>query len=137
MRDIVQILNAQSRKHAVIYTSAMSLKDAYYLIQLRAKRAIAAERGSCSAGELDAIRCMAEACVRTFLTFAQVVPTGQTDCLHALSLAPVHSDFEDDLIIAAVARAGADYLVSSDERLRRHAPVVCLTPAEAAALLRD
>lgn len=135
VRSIMQVLDARIKKRAVLYVSPLSLKDAFYLIQLRSKRAMEVERGSCSQGDYQAIQDMAAACVRRFMDFALVVPLGYNDCLHAMSLRPVHGDFEDDLIMAAAARVGADYLVSSDKRLRNHAPVACLTPQEAASLL--
>ena len=100
--------------------------------RLRSKRALEAEHGSCSPGDYLAIQDMAAACVRMFMDFALVVPLGHNECLHAMSLRPVHGDFEDDLIVAAAARVNADYLVSSDKRLRHHAPVACLTPQERA-----
>ena len=45
-------------------------------------------------------------------------------------------DFEDDLLLAAAARVDADYVVTSDRALLRHAPVACLDPADMRALLR-
>ena len=42
---------------------------------------------------------------------------------------------EDDLIIAAAERSRADFLVTFDERLTRHAPVAALAPADVLALL--
>ena len=135
IQSIMQVLDARTKKRAVLYVSPLSLKDAFYLIQLRSKRALEAEHGSCSPGDYLAIQDMAAACVRMFMDFALVVPLGHNECLHAMSLRPVHGDFEDDLIVAAAARVNADYLVSSDKRLRHHAPVACLTPQEAAALL--
>ena len=48
----------------------------------------------------------------------------------------VHDDFEDDLLIAAAQRAQADYLVTNDERLLKHAPVAALSARDALAALR-
>lgn len=39
----------------------------------------------------------------------------------------IHADFEDCMVLAAAQRAKADYLVTSDEALLRHAPVAALS----------
>ena len=39
----------------------------------------------------------------------------------------IHEDFEDCLVLAAAQRAKADLLVTNDEALLRHAPVVALS----------
>ena len=49
----------------------------------------------------------------------------------------IHRDFEDDLILAAMERSGADYLVTNDKRLRTHAPVAAITPADMLTLLES
>ena len=48
----------------------------------------------------------------------------------------VYKRQEDDLLLAAAARVDADYVVTSDRALLRHAPVACLDPADMRALLR-
>lgn len=39
----------------------------------------------------------------------------------------LHSDYEDDLIIAAAMRAEADLLVTNDVKLCSHAPVAAMS----------
>ena len=53
----------------------------------------------------------------------------------ASKLRDEHSGFEDNLIVAACRRIDADYLVTHDERLMRHAPVATATPGCLAKLL--
>ena len=43
----------------------------------------------------------------------------------------LHSDYEDDLIIAAAIRAQADLLVTNDVKLRSHAPVAAMSVEDA------
>ena len=65
-----------------------------------------------------------------------IVPVGQNEALRAMTYRDLHDDFEDDLLLAAAARVDADYVVTSDRALLRHAPVACLDPADMRALLR-
>ena len=43
----------------------------------------------------------------------------------------LHSDYEDDLIIAAAMRAKADLLVTNDAKLCSHAPVAAMSVEDA------
>ena len=65
-----------------------------------------------------------------------IVPVGQNEALRAMTYRDLHDDFEGDLLLAAAARVDADYVVTSDRALLRHAPVACLDPADMRALLR-
>ncbi len=46
-----------------------------------------------------------------------------------------HAEIEDNLIVAACMRIKADYLVTNDEKLLRHAPVAAVTPRQMVRLL--
>ena len=59
-----------------------------------------------------------------------IVPVGQNEALRAMTYRDLHDDFEDDLLLAAAARVDADYVVTSDRALLRHAPVACLDPVD-------
>ena len=64
-----------------------------------------------------------------------VVPVGQAECYDAFTLRALHEDFEDDLVVAAARQVGADFLVTGDDKLRRHAPIACLSPSGLESLL--
>ena len=49
----------------------------------------------------------------------------------------IHADFEDCMVLAAAQRAKADYLVTSDEALLRHAPVAALSVDDFLALVGE
>ena len=79
------------------------------------------------------------------LRFLPIIPTGglatavgidDSDLWLARKLRPLGIEFEDGIIVAAAQRAGADYLVTRDERLLRKAPIAAKTPEDALALLR-
>lgn len=49
----------------------------------------------------------------------------------------INEDFEDCLVLAAAQRAKADFLVTSDEALLRHAPVTALSVDDLLALVGE
>lgn len=135
LQNVMRIFNAGAKKRVVLYVSPLSLKDTFYLVQRCSKRALEQEGVQPSEGDFLAAQEIAAASIRHILELVVIAPLGHSECMHALSLRSVNSDFEDNLIIASAARVNADYLVSSDKQLRHNAPVACLTPHEAAALL--
>lgn len=42
--------------------------------------------------------------------------------------APLHRDYEDNLVLAACKRAQVDYLVTNDRKLLEHADLAAKTP---------
>ena len=57
---------------------------------------------------------------------ATSVPCDLSDIWMASRQRELHSDYEDDLIIAAAIRAQADLLVTNDVKLSSHAPVAAM-----------
>lgn len=64
-----------------------------------------------------------------------LVPVDSSDFAIARYFHEVHRDLEDDFILAAVERSGANYLVTGDKQLRNHAPVAALAPDDLLTLL--
>ena len=75
------------------------------------------------------------ACVEHMAELAMVVPCDHTDVWMATKLRKLHSDYEDNLVIAAALRGKADLLVTYDKQLRAHATVAVADPASARAWL--
>ena len=121
-------------KHAVC-VSALSLKDAYYLVSMQLKRMERKASGALSEDMAQAANQVAWSCIRQLIESTLVLPTGRAESLQALVLRSAHSDFEDDLIVATALSADIDYLVSNDADLIQHAPIACLSSADAVALL--
>ncbi|HQE70750.1 MAG TPA: hypothetical protein PK071_06495 [Atopobiaceae bacterium] len=63
------------------------------------------------------------------------VGSSPADLWLASKLQDDHAEIEDDLIVAACMRIKADYLVTNDEQLMRHAPVAAVTPQMMAKLI--
>ena len=66
---------------------------------------------------------------------ATAVGSATADLWLASKLCDQHAEIEDNLIVAACMRIKADYLVTNDEKLLRHAPVAAVTPTKMVQLL--
>ena len=65
-------------------------------------------------------------CLDVLSQLATPVPCDLSDIWMASRQRELHSDYEDDLIIAAAIRAQADLLVTNDVKLCSHAPVAAM-----------
>lgn len=120
------------RGHMLLYALG-SAKDTYYVLEGAAKRTLRAMYGGLSPEGSRAAEGFAWDCICTLRSFATCVGADESDLWLAEKSHIVHRDFEDDLVIAAAQRSGADVLVTSDAALLAHAPVAAMTPADALA----
>ena len=74
-------------------------------------------------------------CLANLRAIATAVGADESDLWLAERYLRVHHDVEDCLVMAAVTRSKADWLVTSDQTLIRHAPVPALCPADLLALV--
>ena len=121
-------------EHAV-HVSALSLKDAYFLVSMQLKRMERLATGDLSEGMAKAANEVAWSCVRQLIDNTIVLPTGRAESLQAFVLRSAHADFEDDLVVATALGNGIDLLVTNDAELVKHAPIACLTSSDAVVLL--
>ncbi len=135
--DCIKILAMHAACEHAVYVSALTLKDAYYLVSMQLKRMERQASGRLDERMAQAANEVAWACIRQLIENTLVLSTGRPESLQALVLHSVHPDFEDDLIAATALSAGIDYLVSNDETLVKHAPIACLTSADAVSLLES
>ena len=111
------------------------LGDFFYLCHADFKQALRTVHGTLSDSQALAAQAGAWACIEHLLELATVVGVDHGDVHIAAKHKAIHGDFEDDLVIAAAYRSSADCLVTSDEKLRRHSPVLTLDVDEAIAYL--
>lgn len=123
-------------QHAV-YVASLSLKDAYYLVSMQLKRMERQASGCLDDGMANAANEIAWACIRSFVENVLVLPVGRAETLQAFTYKPVHGDFEDNLVVAAARSANADFVVTNDQSLLRHAPIACLSSADILAFLNE
>lgn len=133
--DAVRLIGKACEKDIALLCTSAVLKDVFYLLGALYKREERALSGSLSHAAAAAVDEAIWGCIRSLSEMATVVGSDAVDVWIALKLRAVHGDFEDDLVIAAAQRAKATYLVTSDERLIRHAPVAVLAPADAYAMI--
>ncbi|RNL48980.1 type II toxin-antitoxin system VapC family toxin [Paraeggerthella hongkongensis] len=120
---------AVDREVDLLY-AAISIKDVYYLLEEREKRRMRAAGKEITPASAAAINEYAWGCIRAMEEIATVVPVDQSDIWIATKYRSFHGDFEDNLLLAAVERSKADFLVTSDEILLRHAPVATVVPGD-------
>ncbi len=73
--------------------------------------------------------------VESMQELGTAVGSSTSDLWFASRMRDEHADIEDDLIVAACRRIGADYLVTNDRALMSHASVATVTPAMMTRLL--
>lgn len=113
-----------------------SSKDVYFLVDAGLKRLYREQHGGRLSEEAAlAANEAAWGCVNHLSELACAVPCDASDVWIAQKQKSLHGDYEDDLIIAAAKRAQVDCLVTSDEALRRHAPVTAFSVEDAITYL--
>lgn len=104
-----------------------TLCDVYAKVGIYFKRWVR-ESKSLDEGYSMAIRQLAWDSVNRMDEIATLVGANKADLWVARKMRSVHDDLEDDLILAACERAGADYLVTNDKALATDAPLAALSP---------
>ena len=124
------IRTAQSLDLQILYPVHI-VPDVFYLAFIDVKRLL----GGQASDEVvaSAARTTAWEYVNTMREIAVAVGADQADVWMACKQEYLHDDVEDNLVLAAVSRSGADYLVTSDKKLIDHASlasVAAVTPEE-------
>lgn len=132
-----QLLCMCVEKEISVCLSITSLKDIYYQVGAELKREHRATGEALTEAAALAIEEVSWQSIMTIVEQATIVPADTSDVTVARYFHQIHSDFEDDLVLAAVERSGADYLITNDKRLRAHAPVAAITPADMLTLLES
>lgn len=130
-----KLIDICEQKGIELLYAAGSAKDVYYLVGASLKRQARTTGEGLSDGQAHAISEYASACVTNMGEVATAVGVDISDIWLAQKYQRIHTDFEDCLVLAAVERARADYLATSDEALLRHCPVAALSPEDVIALL--
>ena len=126
---------ASASERVMLYATALSLKDVYYLIQQYLKREARAQ-GPLTDALAGAARETAWECVRHLVELVQVVDVGGNEVYGAYTLRHLHPDFEDDLLLAAAMQADVGHIVTGDGQLASHAPLTCVSIEDALELVR-
>ncbi len=122
-------------RDATLLFATLSSKDVFYVIASVIKQDWRAKHGTLTAAQARAAMATAWACLENMDEMATAVGCDQSDVRLARKTRRLHADYDDNLILAAARRAGADLLVTSDEQLLRHAPIAALDVPDALTYL--
>ena len=117
------------------YASHSAL-DVYAKAGICAKRFFR-ESGQLTDAQARVARTFAWDCAARMREVATPVPADVSDFYFAEKFRPLHEDFEDNLVLAACSRAKANYLVTTDKCLLRHADISAKVPTEMLSLLKS
>lgn len=132
-----ELIDACVHKGIDLLFAVGTAKDVYYLVGASLKRQAQTAGGVLSERQARAISAYAAACVANMDEVATAVGADSSDVWLARKYQRIHEDFEDCLVLAAARRAKADFLVTSDEALLRHAPVAALSVDDFLALVGE
>lgn len=130
-KEAFQLIEYTLSEGIELLYAVTTLKDVFYLIDRESKRQLRSHLGrELTNADAQSAQITAFACLSSMQDIATPVALDVADTWLALKLKHVHTDFEDDLIIAAAQRAGADYLVTNDKLLIAHAPLTAMSSAD-------
>ena len=136
-REASELIDVCVRRGIDLLYAVGTAKDVYYLVGASLKRQARTAGGALSEGQASAIAAYAAACVANMDEIATAVGADSSDVWLALKYQRIHADFGDCMVLAAAQRAKADFLVTSDEALLRHAPVAALSVDDFLALVGE
>lgn len=136
-REASELIDVCVRKGIDLLYAVGTSKDVFYLVGASLKRQTQMAGTALSEGQTRAIAAYAAACVTNMDEIATAVGADSSDVWLARKYQRIHTDFEDCMVLAAAQRAKADYLVTSDEALLRHAPVAALSVDDFLALVGE
>lgn len=135
--EVLHFVELACAHNAELLYAASSSKDLFYLFGKAQKDSLLLERKApVSAPEAKAINGITWDLIEDLNKLATPVGCDISDVWLARGYREFHSDFEDNLIIAAAQRSSADYLVTNDELLLRHCPVATVDVQDAIKLLQ-
>lgn len=134
--DSRRLLTYGLRQDVSILYPLRALNDVFWQVTRDRKSWAIKEYGKLTEAFARAINSEAWDCVKSMIEIGCPVGADISDVYVAQHLQGIHSDFEDDMVIAAAKRAGVDYIVTSDKKLIQKSIVPTLTPQDMLAVLR-
>ncbi len=134
--DAIAFLRGACEADADLLYAAASSKDLFYLIASEHKAWYRRAHGELTHEAAAAATSLAWDCLENLSELATPVPCDLSDIWLAKKHRALHSDYEDDLVIAAALRAHADLLVTNNAALCSHAPVAAMCTADAIQYLK-
>lgn len=136
-REASELIDVCARRGIDLLYAVGTAKDVYYLVGASLKRQVRTAGEALSEDQARAIATYAAACVANMGEIATAVGADSSDVWLARKYQRIHAGFEDCMVLAAAQRSKADFLVTSDEALLRHAPVAALSVDDFLALVGE
>lgn len=133
---VKELLDLCVNEGATILYPLRALQDVFYQVTRDSKAWVRESYGALSEPYAHAINGLAWDCINSMMEAGAPVGADGSDVWIAQHLRNVHTDFEDNMVLAAAMRAKADYLVTSDQQLIQKATVAALTPQDMLEVLR-
>ena len=124
-RDLIEWLS--EHEIAILYPITAP-NNVFYLVQQAMKQAAVVDGSALDQARYEAIRALAWACIENMAGLGAPVGADVSDFWLARKFHAIHSDLEDNFVLAAAERAQVDYLVTSDKTLLSKSPVPALSP---------
>ena len=126
----------KAREHgATLLYGSSKLETLFYILAAEMKRMVRAEKGSVSEADARAARAFAWGCIENVQELATAVGMDTGDLWLASKYRSIGGDFEDNVLLAAAKRSGADYVVTWDRELLTAPVAKMATPTDMVALL--
>ena len=125
-----------AKKEANILYTMQTVNDVYAQVGFENKRWVRQSGVELSEPFARAIKETSWDCVLQMREVGTLVGADVSDLWLACKYRSIHDDLEDNLVLAACQRTKADYLITNDAKLIRHATVAALTPADMSKLLQ-
>lgn len=124
----IELFFREARKRGARFgIAAHSLKDIFEIVQRRLKQMERTDPQMDPQHAGPSARSVSWALLEHIMGFAEVVGSDYMDAHMACKDRVFHDFYEDNLVVAAVRRMGADLLVTNDAALLKHAPVPALS----------
>ena len=107
-----------------------ALNDVFWQVQASNKKWVREGKGDRIEAYAKAINSFAWDCIDSMVEVGTPVGVDVGDVWLARHMRDIHSDFEDDMVLAAAERAHASYLVTSDRKLIQKSTVAAFTPED-------
>lgn len=120
---------------AQLLYGASKLETIFYVLLAEVKRMVRLEKGQVDESDALAARAFAWGCIQNMREFASAVGMDESDIWLASKYRPMDPDFEDNVLLAAAQRSGADYVVTWDSGLLRTPIARTATPTQMREML--
>lgn len=134
--DTESFLRTAILRKAELFYPARILCDAQYIVEQSMKAYLRCEYSSLSDDAANAARDASWSAIEQIDEIATAIGLDQGDVWVARKYRSVSNDLEDNFVIAAAQRAGADFIVTNDLELIAKSPVAAMTPKDMAAYLQ-